>query len=539
MRDSFRSIPGRKLLPGALLLLSAFVPPSLQAAGVTLIAEGYESNSAYPAWVSAMADSMTNYFHSPLPGINTNLSIYRLVMTYSGGSYLFSSSLTNGVAPLTNGTGEIVIELDWSALAGNLFDNYASTYNVGWALGQFLMLTNAIPQLNGHSLTEFPIHLIGHSRGGSLVAQLCCVLGTNGIWVDHLTTLDPHPLNNDGFSDPALITDAPVHTYANVLFHDNYYETLDPYPDGEPVAGAYVRDLNGNFSADSGGYGSDYHSDVHLWYYGTIALNTPANDTSATITATERTDWWLASEDEGATAGFYYSLIGGGDRTSTEIPSGLPGGPAIRDGYNQDWNLGGGTNANRTALPSDNGLWPNIIKFVVTGTNAVVTGDQFATDLCYQYAGASNLTLQLFYDTDFNPLNSNSVQVAQLQLPSTGANAVDLYSNLPLATTNVPPGVYAIYGKLSDGVRTRCLYAPQWVQIIPSSQPPVLGITRSNTASLHIAINGVFGQTIVLQNSTNLQTWLPVATNLLTGSRWDYTNGLPAGSQFYRAVLLP
>lgn len=496
---------------------------------MTVITHGLNGNA--DGWVTGMANEIPKYYRFP----GASYTFYKLYFIPVSGGYQLTWVRLSGNAPSATDSGEIIIAFDWSQLAdGSSFN----TYQIATVLASQLMNPSFISEMNGHALSELPIHLIGHSRGGSVMCQTSFLLGTNGVWIDHLTTLDPHPLNDPNFPFDGFLysaQDAPCATYQNILFHDNYWQNDAFFIYGEPVSGAYVRQLlNLN-----GGYNSD-HSNVHLWYHGTLDFDNPASDgdpANPQITGTERNSWWDSYENYGVNAGFLYSLIGRGDRTSLTQPEG--NGHAIHDGYNQNWDLGGGTIANRTVLSANNGTWPDIIKFDVVGTNVVVANSLIGTKLFYQYGGLSNLTMQVFFDKDFNPYNSNSIPIISLQPPATGAGSVFFYSNLGLATTNVAAGIYSIYAKISDGKHARYFYTPQLVQIISNRQPPVLDISKITNTQFRVGVNGLSSQTIVLQTSTNLQSWLSIATNTLTTSRWLYTNAVPVNSskQFYRAIL--
>jgi hypothetical protein len=516
----------------ALPLLCAWLAGRAFAGGVTVITHGLNGNT--DGWVTSMADDIPAYPNFPGP----NSTTYQMYFFLSDGNYYLAANRVGGTHPTNSNSGEIIVKLDWRDLAAG-GDSY-NTYQVASAIVPALLNTNFIPELGGRALAEFPLHFIGHSRGGSLFCEVSRQLGTNGVWIDHLTTLDPHPLNDPVFPWDWLLydaVDAPVHSYENILFHDNYWQDLDAFVYGRSVAGAYIRkltNLNGGYAGTAGP-----HSDVHLWYHGTVDWEIPTTDSEATISATERLNWWSAYEASGFDAGFIYSLIGGADRTSMDQPVDQ-GFPMIRDGYNQWWDLGAGVANNRTALPANNGNWPNLIKFNRTTTNQVVLGQGMPVKFFYQWAkpNTSLATLSIYLDADFNPLNTNQTLLRQIIVPGNGASSISYgVTNLTLYASNAAPGFHAVLATITGGGRTRYLYAPELVEVIANRQPPVLDITRLNATQYRIGVNGLPGQTVIMQSSTNLVTWSAIVTNTLATNRWDYTNTAAPGANYYRGVV--
>ncbi len=218
-------------------------------------------------WVSGMA---TNAFSPRLGG---NVPVYRIDV---GVGLVTSITKVAGGDPLSLPSGELIVMLDW----GPVSLNAATTYEVAAAVAPLFSQTNLIAELGGHALAELPLHLIGHSRGASLVSDLSRLLGEEGLWVDQVTSLDAYPLG----------TDAPALSHENVLFTDCINQTTFLSIQGQVVPGSFWRKQ----TAVSGGYDFPYngHSDVHLWYHGTIDLATPASCVPDSINTTTWAPGW-------------------------------------------------------------------------------------------------------------------------------------------------------------------------------------------------------------------------------------------------------
>jgi len=462
--------------------------------------------------------------YASFPG--TNFSCYSItIRENTQGAIVFSRTFLGGSVPLNTDSAEILIKLDWSELAGFLG---ASSTEVAGAAANALLSTNLFPELGGHALVELPLHLVGHSRGGSVVSEMARLLGAQGIWLDHVTLLDPHPVLEFG--------DASVRVWQNVLFAESFWQMNSDVtcPNGESALGAYNR-----FLANlSGGYTCP-HSDVHLWYHGTIDPMTPSGDMDATITSAERQNWWTMAEAAGAQAGFRYSRIGGGDRFSAAEPAGQGTG-RIRDGVNQVWNFGAGTSANRYALPANNGLWPNPILINVIGTNQLGAGGSTPARLLYQGGPTTNGTInaRFFLDADSNPFVTN-FQAGSALLPNTGLSNV--YSaNVAIAVpANVMPGRYNLFAQLTLGSKTRYLYAPQKITILASADPPrFANVSRASNGPTRLAIDAQIGQTVIVQTSGDLSAWTSITTNVVTSTPLVVIDPIATAQRFYRAVVV-
>ncbi|MBI3416952.1 MAG: hypothetical protein HY043_16800 [Verrucomicrobia bacterium] len=529
---------------------------SVRGAGVTIITHGLDGNT--DGWVRSMATAMQNYRR--LAG--AAFAFYEVYFSPSPGGYVVAQRKLAGSSPIDSDSGEIFIALDWRGLADGFSHD---TYEVAANVAPVFLEPGFIPELDDRALTEFPLHLIGHSRGGSLVCEIARLLGKEGVWIDHVTTLDPHPLNNDEFSinPPYTAVDASAEIYENVFFADNFWQNLG-IAHGEKILGSSNRKL---LNLD-GGYEPSFfldisasHADTHLWYHGTIDLRIPATDTEATLTSHERVSWWSNYEENGYVAGFFYSLIGGGDRFSAVEPAGFNTGK-ISDGINRFWDFGLGTVGNRTPLSDRRGIWPNVIRFNLTGnsflatTNAAGLVDQkfFVVDqadavpaqIFFQYGGGASgsANLRVFLDADANPYNANQTDIHVRQLAATGTAQVGMTSlSAQLDPRTVASGRYFVGAEISAGGYRRYLYSPERLLVFPQ-----FSISVTATVPLRLRVVGVNGWKVALEHTSDFKSWtrLPWQTlvgadnHALTGeTSFSDADAVGVAAKFYRAVYVP
>src|SRR5262245_52979162 len=116
------SVPKFFFNVGSVLLMAAVgAVPSAHAAGVTVITHGL--NGDVDGWITAMANGIPGY--SRFAG--TNFTCYELSLVPSGTNYTITASRVAGSQPFAPESGEIIVKLDWSLVAGG--DSY-DTYQV-------------------------------------------------------------------------------------------------------------------------------------------------------------------------------------------------------------------------------------------------------------------------------------------------------------------------------------------------------------------------------------------------------------------------
>lgn len=487
------------------MLLAAGCPFPIQGAGVTVITHGQWSGVR--PWVIPMAADIAHHPEFPAH----SFSCYELYFTDDSAASLAYRTIGGSIPPTKSLTGEIFIKLEWGDQDEYSTDGIAEAFFAG------LTNRNFIPGLEGHALCELPMHLIGHSRGASLVSHLARKFGEHGIWVDQLTTLDPHPRGND---PPVVVPD-------NVLYADNYWQSVH-WISGHHVDGSFNRhmpDLAGGYSFITGD-----HANIHLWYHGTINQSVPLTVDGVTLSANMATNWYTPGER--GTTGFFLSRIAGGDRLSSDTPAGV-GTAMIRDGMNKIWPLGAGRSFNRTRVLRS-GDWPNPIRLTqsVNGSadrtyTMTLTSQSPGTTIC-----------NLYWDADHNPFNANNRLMATTNIPPmapTSLQRTELRFTVP---HGFPHGVFRPYVELIASGNRRYLYRHTPIIFGPDNRGTRLSISRESADAVHLDVESAVGTILTLDIGELVGQWTPVGDVLLIAATNRMTVTPTANRQaFYRMRL--
>jgi hypothetical protein len=353
-------------------------PP--QTPVVTVLMHGYQPVGADDiTWLNLMANAIRVRQGSGVP-------IYNLLINNSGLPPFYSLQITADQWPPTTSSKGAILVVNWSdaafCLPGAVPPCHVPTDAIAREIAGVLLADSRLMSL--------PIHLIGHSRGGSVVSQTARYLGGRGAWVEHQTTLDPHPVSG---SDVAVND-----VSQNVIFADNYFRD-GIYPAGDPILGAFNVDLSRVLT------GFAAHSKVHSYYHFTIDANATSVDGEAFSSI-----WYPPGYDR-TEIGYFFSRTGGG-RSIAE---------ANRDGYHDDlWctstPLICGTKGARSPVTLDGSgvTWPNVaLRPLPLNQYDYQIGDPITVPFFYQDRGGP-ATLLLTLDDDTDPYDTTSPACASV-----------------------------------------------------------------------------------------------------------------------------
>jgi hypothetical protein len=538
------------------ILILVIFATSVFGGNVTIITHGWNSNASDTnGWVWDMAYSIGNYEKRIQEyGGNSAKTFYK--MHFDNG--VLKSDLMFGQVPINNPSGDIIVALDWNPYSGVPLLAITSTVTMSEYIARFLVSDNAFFGING-PITQFPIHLIGHSRGGSLVCEIGKRLAEYGIYVHHTTTIDPHPIFNDGFDGwrELLVSNGDMDGSAtngigkNIIFADNYFQ-LDGPPEGVFVNGAANRNLSVELNSKIANLSTVlWHTLTHLWYHSTIeepGLFLSHGDIR--LYSTDRPKWFSESEKNGRNAGYYSSYRAGQSIDSFTIR-----------GYHPDFlnsiSYGTGNTYNNYRFQSIQRKYGNKAKNILClesmNTNKVKyknyqfgepiefiqttrIGKEDLNYLLVYQADFPNskpyeeLPLHLFVDSDENIFN-DVIEVEKVSVPSTGEwqmqRIVLNYSNI---VSRLKPGIYRVGAIIGDGIDARHYYSNQRVFVEPDAKIDFKYI--SQTSNYGFILYGTSDREYVFQRSYDLKNW----ENISAGRFMKFEDGNPSGRDVVYSV---
>jgi len=523
-----------------------------------------------------MAFTIGNYERRTVEfGSNIDKTFYLVGFDEDDG-FKIKSKLIAGKSLRQNPSGDILIVLDWNPYSGDPSwiggetSRIDSTISVSKKIADFLFTDGSFNDIKG-PITQFPIHLIGHSRGGSLVCEIGKRLAEYGIYVHQITTLDPHPLDNDGFGGiiESFVTFGIMDGTAkhgiqkNVVFADNYYQVNNTLlPNGTEVVGAMNRNLSSETRIPLR-VGENAHGLVHAWYYATTYDEFPyISNGKVYLYPDERSKWFSLTENLGRTAGYVYSTRGGKkiDRFSLK---------GYDDGFLDNISFGAGEYGNKSRANPPKRLYgnksKNILELFSTHTNLIkLKNFEFGEPIEYIQTtriGNQNLKFKLVYQADFPntkpfeeiPLyifmdkyenlhfglnrldDTNSVSFEHLSIPSTGEwninNATIDYSNL---VAQKIPGFYRIGAVIGDGLDARVFYANTRIFVEPDARIDFKFTPQDNNYAFFLY--GTRDREYIFQRSFDLKNWEQIST----GRFLFFEDGNPSGrSVLYSSGINP